>query len=70
MMKMILLGFPDVREDIIRTVDLGEEWVIVEIVFVGTHAGPYLDVPNTSGVTNPRAVVLERYNTEGLMTNL
>ena len=53
-----------------RQVDLGDGWVIAEVLFTGTHDGPYLGIPATGRPVVIRGASLVRVDAEGLVTNM
>jgi predicted ester cyclase len=54
----------------ISMVDLGDGWVITEILFTGTHDGAYLGIPATGRPVVIRGAALVRVDAQGLMTDL
>ena len=51
-------------------VDMGDGWVLVEVVFKGTNDGPYFGVPTTGNSIEVRGAWLGRFDADGLMTYL
>jgi predicted ester cyclase len=68
--ELEFLGFPDIRWEPVRSIDMGDGWVVTEIVTTGTHNGPYMGIPATGRSLTLRAAVLRRFNVDGLITNL
>jgi predicted ester cyclase len=68
--ELYLLAFPDVYTDLVRSIDMGDGWVVNELVFTGTNDGPYLGIPATGNSITLRGVALTRYDADGLQTNL
>jgi steroid delta-isomerase-like uncharacterized protein len=67
--ELFILGFPDLHQELVRTVDMGDGWVLVEYVATGTHDGPYFGIPATGMPVQIRVGELVRFNDDGLMTN-
>jgi predicted ester cyclase len=66
--ELFFLGFPDLKGEIIRTIDMGGGYVVLETVFRGTHRGPYFGVPATGrSVVIPTAWI-SRIDSQGLLT--
>jgi len=63
-------GFSDFRWEPVRSIDMGDGWVVTETVSTGTHDGPYLGIPATGRSIMVRAGVLRRFDADGLLTNL
>ena len=61
-------GFPDVQLETVRRIDLGDGWVLVELLSKGTHHGTFMDVPASGYLTGISIVWLTRYNEDGLAT--
>lgn len=59
-------GFPDVQLETVRRIDLGDGWVLVELLTKGTHTGPFMGVPASGYLTGIRVVWLTRYDSDGL----
>jgi len=68
--ELYILAFPDVVMKVVRSVDMGDGWVLTECVWNGTNDGPYFGLPATGrSVKGLRGVTLARYD-NGLITNL
>jgi len=67
--EMLLYGFPDMIGQFVRAIDLGNGWVAVEVVFTGTHNGPFMGVPATGRTLTLRAGSLRRFDADGLVTD-
>jgi len=61
-------GFPDVRMEAMRRIDLGDGWVLLEEVSQGTHNAPFFGMPPTGNTVQVRAALLTHYDTDGLIT--
>jgi steroid delta-isomerase-like uncharacterized protein len=67
--EMFLHAFPDMVGQFSRSIDLGDGWVAVEVVFTGTHNGPFMGVPATGRPTVLRAGSLRHFDADGLLTD-
>jgi len=67
MNELYYVGFPDVRMDAVRRIDLEDGWVLLEEVSQGTHDGPFFGLPPTGNPVQVRAALLTRYDTEGII---
>jgi steroid delta-isomerase-like uncharacterized protein len=70
MHELYLQAFSDRRAEILRTIDLGDGWVLSEVVFKGTHTGDYFGIPASGRLFSLRGVSLQRTDAQGLLTNL
>jgi len=68
--ELEFLGFSDLRWEPVRSIDMGDGWVVTEIMTTGTNDGPYLGIPATRRSITLRGGVLRRFDTDGLLTNL
>jgi hypothetical protein len=66
--ELYLQAFSDRQAEIVRTLDLGYGWVLNEVVFSGTHTGPYFGIPATGYPFRIRGAILNRFTTDGLLT--
>ena len=66
--EVFFRGFSDVRGEIVRMVDMGDGWVLVEAVFGGTQDGPYLGIPATGRYADVSVVWMARSDADGMMT--
>jgi len=64
------MGFPDLSMEAVRTIDMGDGWVLNEVVWKGTHTGLYFDILATGRPAEVRGGTLTRYDADGLITNL
>lgn len=62
------LAFPDLQSQSIRTVDLGDGWVLSELAWQGTNTGPYFGLPATGRPFQLRVAELSRVDASGLIT--
>ena len=67
--EMFVQGFPDMTGQFTRAIDLGDGWVVVEVVFTGTHNGPFMGIPPTGRTISVRAGSLRRFDADGLVTD-
>jgi steroid delta-isomerase-like uncharacterized protein len=65
--EMYLLAFPDLGFETSRSLDLGDGWVLSEVVISGTQNGPYFGIPPTGRRSRVRAALLARFEA-GLLT--
>jgi hypothetical protein len=65
--EMYFSGFSDVKTKVVRTVDMGDGWVLCEHVTFGTHDGSYMGLPASGYPSEIRVVWLIRYNSDGLI---
>lgn len=68
--ELYLLAFPDLHAQITRSMDMGDGWVISEVVLTGTNVGPYSGLPATRRPVEVRGGILQRFDADGLITNL
>lgn len=55
MQELYFQAFPDARENVIRTVDMGDGWTVTESVYAGTNTGPFFGIPETGRYVEVRA---------------
>jgi len=67
--EMLLQAFPDLIGQFVRSIDLGDGWVAVEVIFTGTHTGPFMGMPPTGLSVTLRAGSLRRFDAAGLLTD-
>jgi hypothetical protein len=53
----------------VRVIDMGDGWVSREVVFTGTHDGPFMGIPATGRTFTLRGAGLLRFDADGLVTN-
>ena len=68
--EMMFQGFSEMPMEIVRAIDMGDGWVVTELLITGTNDGPYMGMPATRRSIQLRGVSLQRYNADGLITNL
>jgi steroid delta-isomerase-like uncharacterized protein len=68
--EMMFQGFSEMPMEIVRAIDMGDGWVVSELLIKGTNDGPYMGMPATRRSIQLRGVSLQRYNAEGLITDL
>ena len=66
--EMYFQGFSDARLTPVRTIDMGNGWVVFEHVASGTHDGTFMGTPPAGYMVEIRAVWLTHYDTSGLVT--
>jgi steroid delta-isomerase-like uncharacterized protein len=64
------VAFSDIQVEILRSIGLGEGWVLHEVVYRGTHDGPYFGIPATGRSIEIRAVLLYHFNEDGIETDV
>ncbi|MFC1765462.1 ester cyclase, partial [Planctomycetota bacterium] len=67
MNEMYFSAFPDIELEVVRAIDLGNGWVVTELISHGTHQGPFMGTPAMGYPTKLRAVWLTRYDANGLL---
>jgi steroid delta-isomerase-like uncharacterized protein len=68
--EMMFQGFSEMPMEFVRAIDLGDGWVATELLIKGTNDGPYMGMPATRRSITLRGASLQRYNTDGLITDL
>ena len=68
--EMMFQGFSKMPMEIVRSIDMGDGWVVTELLITGTNDGPYMGMPATRRPIMLRGVSLQRYNADGLITDL
>jgi steroid delta-isomerase-like uncharacterized protein len=66
--EMYLQSFADHKAERVRAVDLGDGWVLSEVIFSGTHTEDYLGVPAEGRLFHLRGVTLDHFDADGLVT--
>lgn len=69
MNEIYFQGFSDTRLDPVRTIDLGDGWILSEHVGRGTHDGMFMGVPASGYPMEVRTVWLNRFDADGLLTH-
>jgi len=67
--EMNFQGFSDMRGEIVRVIDMGDGWVSREVLFTGTHDGPFMGILATGRTCTLRGAGLLRFDADGLVTN-
>ena len=65
--EMYFVGFPDANLEIVRAIDLGDGWVVTELLATATHQGPFMGIPPMGYPTELDIVWLMRHNAAGLV---
>jgi predicted ester cyclase len=68
MAEMFFEAFPDITHEIVHAIDLGDGWVVTELVATGTHQGLFMGIPPMGYPTELEVVWLMRYNSDGQLT--
>jgi hypothetical protein len=70
--ELFLQAYSDLRVEIVRDIDMGEGWVVADLVFVGVHDGPHLILGIMEGTGRTLEVpmgVIVRVDADGLITD-
>ena len=65
--EMYFTGFPDTNLQAVRTIDLGQGWILTEHVGRGTHLNTFMGVPAAGYSMEIRLVWLMRYSADGMV---
>lgn len=65
--ELYYTAFPDVQIEIARVIDLGNGWVLTELISKGTHEGEFMGVAGSGYLTGLRLVWLTRFDADGLV---
>jgi steroid delta-isomerase-like uncharacterized protein len=68
MNELYFTAFPDVQIEVVRAIDLGDGWVLTELISKGTHKDEFMGVPASGYLTGIRVVWLTHYDADGLVT--
>jgi hypothetical protein len=68
MNELYFTAFPDIQIEVVRAVDLGDGWVLTELISKGTHQGDFMGVPTSGYLCGQRVVWLTHYDADGLAT--
>jgi len=68
--EMMFQGFSEMPMEVVRAIDMGDGWVMTELLITGTNDGPYMGMPATRRSITLRGASLQRYNADGLITDL
>jgi len=68
--EMMFQGFSEMPMEIVRAIDMGDGWVVTELLITGTNDGPYMGMPATRRSITLRGASIQRYNADGLITDL
>ncbi len=61
-------GFPDMNVETVRTVDLGDGWVLTQNNVTATHTGTWFGIPPTGKLSVIQEAYIMRFNSDGLIT--
>jgi steroid delta-isomerase-like uncharacterized protein len=67
MNEMYFAAFPNVKQEVVRTIDLGDNWVLTEFVTSSTQQGPFMGIPASGYPLEIRVVWLMHYSDDGLL---
>ena len=68
--EMMFQGFSEMPMEIVRAIDMGDGWVVTELLITGTNDGPYMGMPATRRSITLRGASIQRYNADGLIIDL
>ncbi|MHC1769152.1 MAG: ester cyclase [Verrucomicrobiia bacterium] len=68
MLELYFQAFPDQRMDVVRRFDLGNGWVLSEVVFRGTNGGPYFGLPATGRSVDVRGAIMYEVDVHGSLS--
>ena len=68
--EMYSVAFPNRIMEMIRRIDCGDGWVVTEVIFKGSHDGPFFGIPATGRPFEVRGVNLVRVDEQGYITYL
>ncbi len=68
--EQYFVSFPDVKLEVVRTIDLGQGWILTELVSRGTHLKSFMGVPPAGYPVEIRVVWLTRFDSDGLVTDM
>jgi steroid delta-isomerase-like uncharacterized protein len=68
--ELYILSCRDLKMDIVRHLDLGNGYVLSEIVFKGINDGPYFGIPATGRAVNVRGAILYGVDGQGLLSSM
>jgi predicted ester cyclase len=68
MNELYFMAFPEARLEVVRTVDLGDGWILTELLSQGPHLGPFMGVPASGYLLDIRMAWLTHYDADGLAT--
>lgn len=68
--EMYFVSFPDDELEAVRTIDLGDGWVLTELVSKATHQEPFMGVPASGYLMEVRLVWLTQYDADGLVAEM
>lgn len=68
--EMYFASFPDDVLEVVRTIDLGDGWVLTELISHATHREPFMGVPASGHLMRVRVVWLTQYDADGLVTDM
>jgi hypothetical protein len=63
-------SFPDDTLDVVRAVDMGDGWVLTELISRATHMKSFLDVPASGYPVEVKVAWLTRYDLDGLVIEM
>ena len=67
--EMTREGFSDGTTEVVRRVDLGDGWILAEMILRSIHTGTYLGVPASGNMIDLRGAYITHYDDDGLITH-
>ena len=68
--EQYFVSFPDDLLEVVRTIDLGDGWVLTELVSKATHMETFMGVPASGYLMNVRVVWLTQFDADGLVVDM
>lgn len=68
--EQYFLSFPDDELEVIRAVDLGDGWVLTELISKATHQEPFMGVEPSGYLMEVRVVWLTQFDADGLVADM
>jgi steroid delta-isomerase-like uncharacterized protein len=68
--EQYFFSFPDDVLEVARTIDLGDGWVLTELVSKATHQEAFMGVPASGYLMEIRVAWLTQYDADGLITEM
>ncbi|MFC1766024.1 nuclear transport factor 2 family protein, partial [Planctomycetota bacterium] len=67
MNEMYFVAFPNVAMEVVRAIDLGDGWVVTELIARATHQQEFMGIPAQGYPTEIRVSWLMRHNADGVV---
>ncbi len=69
-LELYFLGFPDLNQEIVRSIDMGDGWAAFEVIYKGNNTGPYFGMPPTQRYSEVKGAWIAKFDADGLCTNM